>query len=251
VDEKNIKLVLSYDGSNYHGWQRQKNAVTVQEVMEERIRMMVGESVALIASGRTDAGVHATCQVCNFRTRSMIAPGDMKKGLNSLLPKDIFIREASYVSPEFHARYSARSKTYEYRILNRWDADVFLRNYAWHIQVPLNSDAMAEALGLLAGTHDFSSFRSSGSGNTNPVRFVNRAELHGPEAGFLRVVMEANGFLRHMVRNVVGTVVEVGLGKMSLPSFGEVFEAKDRRLAGIKAPAQGLFLVDVKYPEIP
>jgi len=251
VEEKNIKLVLSYDGSNYHGWQRQKNAMTVQEMMEERIRMMVGEPVTLTGSGRTDAGVHAKCQVCNFRTRSGIPPRDMKKGLNSLLPEDIYIREASYVPPEFHARYSARSKTYEYRILNRREPDVFLRNYVWHIQRPLDHHAMAEAFGLLAGTHDFSSFRSSGSGNLNPVRLVTRAELHVPEAGFLCVVMEADGFLRHMVRNVVGTLVEVGLGKMSPARFGEVFVSKDRRLAGIKAPAQGLFLVDVKYPEIP
>ncbi|MBW1852570.1 MAG: tRNA pseudouridine(38-40) synthase TruA [Deltaproteobacteria bacterium] len=241
-------MILTYDGSQYHGWQRQHNGITIQEVIEEKIETMVGVPVKLIASGRTDAGVHAINQVCNFKSRSSIDPEAIKRGLNSLLPDDIFVKVAEYVPADFHARYSANSKVYEYRILNREDPDVFLRHYLWHIRTPLNNDEMAKCLSTLKGAHDFSSFRSSGSGNTNPVRSISRAELHGPDANdILRIVIEADGFLRHMVRNIVGTVVEAGLGKINVDRFREILESKDRQLAGIKAPAQGLFLVVVRY----
>lgn len=248
VDHKNIRLILAYDGSQYHGWQRQHNGITIQEVIEKKIETMVGAPVKLIASGRTDAGVHAINQVCNFKSRSSIDPEAIKRGLNSLLPDDIFVKVAEYVPSDFHARYSVNSKVYEYRILNREDPDVFLRHYLWHIRTPLNNDEMAKCLFTLKGVHDFSSFRSSGSGNTNPVRSISRAELHGPDANdILRIVIEADGFLRHMVRNIVGTVVEAGLGKINVDRFREILESKDRQLAGIKAPAQGLFLVVVRY----
>lgn len=247
VGDKNIRLILAYDGSHYHGWQRQKNRLTIQGIIEEKIQVMVGEPVTLIASGRTDAGVHAVNQVCNFITRSQITPEAIKNGLNSLLSNDIFVRDAQYVPIEFHARYDAKSKIYEYRILNRKEPDLFQRKYHWHIRGPLDTDEMAKCLALLVGRYDFSSFRSSGSGNINPVRSLMRAELHVPEDGHLKVIVEADGFLRHMVRNIVGTVVEVGLGKISCGRFKEIFASKDRRLAGIKAPAQGLFLMHVKY----
>ena len=247
MDDKNIKLILAYDGSCYHGWQRQRNDVTIQGVIEEKIRIMFGEPVNLIASGRTDAGVHAVNQVCNFRTRSDIGPDAVKKGLNSLLPDDIFVKDAGYVSLEFHARYSARSKIYEYRILNQEDPDIFLRGFIWHIRVPLRTEEMAICLSLLEGRHDFSSFRSSGSANTDPVRSITRAELHGDRGGLLRLEIEADGFLRHMVRNIVGTVVEVGMGKTTLDGFKTLFESKDRRSAGVKAPPHGLFLMEVRY----
>lgn len=247
VGDKNIRLILAYDGSHYHGWQRQKNRLTIQGIIEEKIQVMVGEPVTLIASGRTDAGVHAVNQVCNFITRSHISPESIKNGLNSLLSDDILVRDAQYVPIEFHARYDAKSKIYEYRILNRKEPDLFQRKYHWHIRGPLDTDEMAKCLTLLVGRYDFSSFRSSGSGNINPVRSLMRAELHVPEDGHLKVIVEADGFLRHMVRNIVGTVVEVGLGKISCGRFKEIFASKDRRLAGIKAPAQGLFLMHVKY----
>ena len=155
MDEKNIKLTLAYDGRHYHGWQRQKNGVTIQSVVEEKIEIMIGEPVKLIASGRTDAGVHAINQVCNFVTRSKIRPQDLKRGLNSLLPDDIFVRDAEYVPLEFHARYKVKSKTYEYRILNREGPDLFQRHYVWHIRVPLNAEEMAKCLSVLTGRHDF------------------------------------------------------------------------------------------------
>jgi len=247
MSEKNINLILSYDGSHYHGWQRQSNGVSIQSIIEDNIETMLGDPVKLIASGRTDAGVHAINQVCNFITRSDIGPDAIKRGLNSLLPDDILVKNAEYVPLEFHARYNARNKTYEYRILNREYPDVFLRHYLWHVRTPLDTKAMAKCLSILKGRHDFSSFKSSGSGNNNPVRSISRAELHGPEDDLLRFIIEADGFLRHMVRNIVGTVVEVGLGKINADRFKEVLEAKDRQLAGIKAPPQGLFLVKVSY----
>lgn len=243
----NIKLVMAYDGTRYHGWQRQSREATVQGLVEEKIQMMLGERVTLNASGRTDAGVHAVNQVCNFKTRSRLTPEAIRKGLNSLLPDDIFLRSAEYVPLDFHARYSAKGKAYEYRILNREDPDLFLRQYVWHIQVPLDTEAMAECLAMIRGRHDFSAFKSSGSITLDPVRIVTRAALYGPENGLLRIVLEADGFLRHMVRNLVGTMVEVGMGKIGIEDFRGIFESRDRRLAGIKAPAQGLFLMEVHY----
>jgi tRNA pseudouridine38-40 synthase len=246
MDVNNIKLILSYDGSLYHGWQRQDNGVTIQGVIEEKIEAMTGEPVTLIASGRTDAGVHALNQVCNFTTRSRIDPKAIKAGLNSMLPDDIVVTGAQYVPMEFHARYSVRSKVYEYRILNTNDPDVFLRNYTWHIRRPLDKDEMTRCLSVLTGTHDFSSFKSAGSGNTNPVRSVSRAELYCLD-NQVRIIMEADGFLRHMVRNIVGTVVEAGMGRRDALNIKKILEARDRRRAGRKAPAQGLFLASVIY----
>ncbi len=247
MDDKNIRLILAYDGTRYHGWQRQKNAMTIQEVLEKQIRVMTGEPVKLIASGRTDAGVHALNQVCNFVTRSTIPLNSMTQGLNSLLPDDILIKDAAYAPLEFHSRYSARSKIYEYRILNSKTPDIFQRDFMWQIRPSLDVEAMAVCLSHLRGSHDFSSFRSSGSSNTDPVRSVLTAEINGTETGLLRIVIEADGFLRHMVRNIVGTLIEAGLGKISFNRFKEIVALRDRRLAGVKAPPQGLFLVEVRY----
>ena len=247
ASQKNIRFILAYDGSRYHGWQRQKNAQTIQGVLEDGIQRMTGQPATLIASGRTDAGVHALHQVCHFMTRSDILPESFRRGLNSLVRPDIFIREATYVPLDFHARYGAKSKTYEYRILNRRQPDIFLRFYSWHIRVKLDMDEMKKCLSLLPGRRDFSSFRSSGSGNIDPVREMTRAEIRTSEGGLLYLLFEAEGFLRHMVRNVVGTLVDVGLGKMDAEDFGKILESRDRREAGIKAPAQGLFLKMVRY----
>jgi tRNA pseudouridine38-40 synthase len=246
-EKKNISMILAYDGSGYHGWQRQKNAHTIQEEIENKIRLMTGESVNLIASGRTDAGVHALHQVCHFMTESKIDPEAMMKGLNALLPPDILVKEACYRPFDFHARYSAKSKCYEYRILNRTLPDPFLRLQVWHIQPPLNIPEMRRCSEKLLGSHDFSAFKSTGSGNRNPVREMNKAELHGPDQDILRLFFEADGFLRHMVRNIVGTLVDVGKGKMDVNGFVEILESRDRRKAGIKAPPQGLFLTKVTY----
>ena len=246
--KRNIRLILEYDGSRYHGWQRQIRETTIQALIEEKIRMMTEESVKLIASGRTDAGVHAFCHACNFITHSQIDPASFKRGLNALLPEDIFIKQAEDVPIDFHSMYDTESKTYEYRILNREDPDVFLRLYTWHVPRHLDREQMRKCLSSLCGKHDFSSFKSSGSGNLNPVRKMMRAEIHEPEKDLLYFVFEADGFLRHMVRNIVGTVVEVGQGKIDFNDFVTIFEARDRGQAGVKAPPQGLFLTDVRYP---
>ncbi len=250
MEIKNIKLTLSYDGTRYHGWQRQKNGLSIQEVVETCLERITQTPVRLIASGRTDAGVHALNQVCNFVTRSTIPPESIKRALNSLLPDDIHVNSVDLVPQDFHSRYSAKSKIYEYRLWNHPEPDIFLRNRVWHLRLPLDIHAMSECLSLLVGTHDFSAFRSSGSNNTNPVRTVLATEIREPgEDGILRIIIEANGFLRHMVRNIVGTVVAVGQGRSGVNDFREILVSKDRRMAGIKAPAQGLFLVHVIYPE--
>jgi len=245
--EKNIRLILEYDGSRYFGWQRQKEEPTIQGVLEQAIHQVTGRLSPLIASGRTDAGVHARHQVCHFKTSSEIPPSALRKGLNALTPSDIYVKDADYVPPDFHARYRAKSKTYEYTILNRPDPDVFLRSYAWHVPQELDFKAMKACMAHLLGRHDFASFRSSGSGNIDPVREMMRSELHRSDEALLRFILEANGFLRHMVRNIVGTVIEVGRGKFTHDDFVEILQAKDRRRAGIKAPAHGLCLTEVKY----
>ena len=250
MDRKNIKMVLQYDGTRYHGWQRQKNALTIQAIVEEKIQVITGERVKAIASGRTDAGVHALHQVCHFLTTSNIDPESTRRGLNSLLPEDIFVRHAEYVPVDFHARYSVRSKTYEYRILNREQPNLFLRRYTWHVPRKLDLAGMERCVSLLQGRHDFSSFKSSGSENFNPVREMIRSELHrSSEEGMIHFIFEADGFLRHMVRNIVGTVIEVGSGKISPNEFFQILEARDRKKAGLKAPPQGLFLTMVRYED--
>lgn len=245
--EKRIKLIISYDGSLYHGWQRQRKGLTLQAVLEDKLETILGEPVRLFASGRTDAGVHALKQVAHFTTRSDLEPETLVNGLNALLPDDILVRDAQYVPEGFHARYSARTKTYEYRILNRKEPDIFQRKYAWHIKKPLDIDEMRRCLGAILGRHDFAAFRSSGSTNRNPVRTVHRADLFEQGQGLMVIIMESDGFLRHMVRNIVGTLVEAGLGKMDAARFGKILESRDRCMAGPKAPAMGLFLVSVDY----
>jgi len=247
TEKKNIRLVIAYDGGRYCGWQRQKNDPTIQALIEDKIQLMTGEPVTLHASGRTDSGVHALHQICHFVTRTRLDPDSICRGLNSLLPDDIFIREADDVPLDFHARYSAKRKTYEYRILNRRQPDIFRRGFLWHIPAPLDTGIMDKCVSLLVGTHDFSAFRSTGSGNTNPIREMYVATLRGSNEGVLRFIFEADGFLRHMVRNIVGTLVEAGLGKRDLADFQYILKSKDRKKAGVKAPPQGLFLTMVYY----
>ena len=208
---------------------------------------MTGETVRLIAAGRTDAGVHALHQVCHFHTNSSLAPDVIRRGLNSLLPGDIFVSRAEYAPPDFHARYSVKSKIYEYRILNQADPDPFLRFHAWHVPSPLNLPEIERCLSFLVGEHDFSSFMSAGSNVRDAVRNLMRAEVHAGEEGLLLMIFQADGFLRHMVRNLAGTLVEVGRGRRDSEGFLKIFHAKDRRTAGVRAPAHGLFLKMVLY----
>ena len=246
-EEKNIKLRIAYDGTDYFGWQRQLNQPTIQGTIEERIKTMVGRSVSLIASGRTDTGVHAIHQVANFRVISTITPSTFLKGLNSLLPDSIIIKKAEYVSLDFHARYDAKSKVYEYRIYNEKLPSPFLRHYVWHVSRLLDFGAMKECLEVVKGTHDFSSFYSAGKEKINPVRNIMEAELQIQDEKLLSFHLEANGFLRHMVRNIIGTIVQVGLRKIDTVRFIEILASKDRQKAGIMAPPGGLYLKNVRY----
>jgi tRNA pseudouridine38-40 synthase len=247
-ENKNIRLTIQYEGTNYHGWQRQKNGLSIQEVLEEKLALITKSKITLYGSGRTDAGVHALFQVANFISDTKIPPNSIKMALNSLLPDDINIIIAEYVSPEFHSRYSVKRKTYEYRILNIREADVFLRRYSWHIKEYLDLVEMRKCLAIIVGIHDFSSFRASGSTNLNPVREMFRAELlDQDQCGIIRFIFEAKGFLRHMVRNLVGTIVDAGRGRITSIDFKDILEVRDRKRAGAMAPAQGLFLKMVEY----
>ena len=246
-EKRNICLTLAYDGRRYHGWQRQKGATTIQEVVEDRLQKMIQEPVKLIASGRTDAGVHALNQVCHFQTGSKIEPDSIRRGLNALTPADILIRNVKVAPGDFHARYSTQSKVYEYRILNRREPDPFLRYYTWHIPKKMNLQELKPSLSYLKGLRNFSAFRSTGSHNRNPVREMLNAELRGPNDDVVSLIFEASGFLRHMVRNIVGTLADVGLGRIGSDDFKRILESKDRKMAGIKAPPQGLFLKEVRY----
>ena len=244
---RNIKIVLEYDGTRYHGWQRQGDRTTIQRVLEESIRTITQEDIRIAGSGRTDAGVHALNQVANFKTNSNIAARNLLNGINSLLPGDIVVTELMETDTAFHARYDAKSKVYLYQILNRPVRSALYRHYAWFIREALDIDRIREATGLLIGTYDFSSFCASNCGITNHVRTVINTDVEMNQRSMIKIYVEANGFLKYMVRNIVGTLVDVGRGKLSSTEFKGIVEAKDRRRAGMTAPACGLFLKKVKY----
>jgi tRNA pseudouridine38-40 synthase len=245
---RNFKLVIEYDGAAYHGWQRQKDMPTVQGAIEGALETMTRQSVTVIGAGRTDAGVHALNQVANFLVDTRHTPEVFKKGLNSLLAGDIVIKECSQVDDTFHSRYDVQSKVYDYRILNRLTPTAIFRQYAWHIKKELDLHAMRVAMDFLKGQHDFSAFQTSGSPRSHAVRNVMDATLTTKNAeGYFVFTIQANGFLRGMVRNIVGTLVEVGLRKMLPEEFERILISRDRRQAGATAPPHGLFLREVKY----
>ncbi len=244
--EKNIKLVIEYDGGAYHGWQRQKNERTIQGEMEKVIRTMTCQPVALIGSGRTDAGVHALGQVANFHCSTTLTAEILLRGLNRLLPEDIVVHSCCIVEADFHARYDAKSKTYRYQILNQYPPRAVGRQYAWQIRQTLNLPEMRLAACCLMGEQDFKAFEGSGSPRSSTIRNVLRADLR-EENNCVIFEIQATGFLKYMVRNIVGSLVEVGLGKMTSADFKAVLDSRDRQQAGLTAPPQGLFLVAVDY----
>ena len=244
---KNFKLILEYDGTAYNGWQRQAGAPTVQAEIERALGRMTRSTVTVIGAGRTDAGVHALGQVTNFRCETRLEPEEILKGLNSLLPRDIAVRDCRSVPEGFHARFDAKSKLYQYRILNRDTRAAVGRDYAWFIHRPLNVEAMVQAAERLVGQHDFKAFENSGSPRAHTVRNVMRATWVEEQDRRLAFQIEADGFLRAMVRNIVGTLVAVGLGRLDPSEMEVILAGQDRRRAGATAPARGLFLVEVKY----
>jgi tRNA pseudouridine38-40 synthase len=242
----NVKLTVEYDGTNYHGWQIQPNCESIQAVLERAVSTFLGTSTRVSGSGRTDAGVHALGQVVSFSTEKDSTPHRIRRALNALTPQDITIKEIEIVSDAFDPRRDARSRVYEYRILNRPTPSPFYLKLAWYLHDPLDVEAMRRAISCLPGEHDFSSFRAAGCDAAHPVRKVYRAAID--QRGELLVfTIEATAFLRHMVRNIVGTLVEVGRGERSPEGFRELLAARDRTKGGDTAPAHGLFLLEVTY----
>jgi tRNA pseudouridine38-40 synthase len=241
-----IRLVLEYDGSRYAGWQRQPDQPSIQEAIETALFQLTQETVSVTGAGRTDSGVHALGQVASFRIDRQWTPREWLRGLNARLPDDIAVRTAATVSDDFHARYAASGKLYEYRILNRGERPALDRAYVWHVHKPLDLAAMQEAATYLVGSHDFSSFEGTLTDNEDPVCDLRQLSLSS-QGDVVRTEAYANRFLKHMVRAIVGTLVEVGHGKRTPSALRTVLAAKDRRAAGRTAPPHGLFLVRVDY----
>jgi len=240
------KLTIEYDGSAYHGWQLQPNAPTVQGVLEAAVHQLSGETVRVVAAGRTDAGVHASGQVVSFSLQHPKPLATVVAALNALTPRDISIAAADIVADDFDPRRRARSRVYVYRIWNtRWPSP-FWRRYSWHVAHGLEVAAMQTAALALVGEHDFSTFRAAGCDAEHPIRRVLRSEIT-PSEPLVTYTIEATAFLRHMVRNIIGTLVEVGAGVRAAADLPRLLAARDRTLAGPTAPACGLCLTQVKY----
>jgi tRNA pseudouridine38-40 synthase len=270
---RNLRLVVAYDGTDFHGWQRQPDLPTVQDCLEVGIERVTGKRPDVWGSGRTDAGVHALNQVANFQTDCPIPCENLLKALNNVLPPAVRVKKVQEGSEKFHARYDVRSKTYRYRILQAPICSPFLCRFVWHYPFPLDQGRMAEAARLFEGEHDFTSFAAvdpdvgkalygppeqrehhegaplpdtHGGGEMVRKIFFSRV-LWRPRTSMLIYETSGNGFLHHMVRNIVGTLVEVGQGKLAPHDIARIIEARDRTLAGPTAPAPGLCLVKVEY----
>ena len=241
-----IKLILEYDGTAYAGWQRQPHLPTIQDSIEAAIEGVTQTRMPVIAAGRTDAGVHALGQVASFRTDRDMTPRQWTRALNAHLPESIAVQSAAIMPDTFHARYSAKGKLYEYRILNRPERPVIDRHSCWHIYKPLDDSAMSQAALALIGRHDFSSFETQPTENDDPICHIQRLAVirHNDQ---LRIEAYADRFLKQMVRSIVGTLVEVGLGKRSPEEFHLILNTRSRSAAGKTAPPQGLFLIRVDY----
>lgn len=243
---RNVKVVVEYDGTDYFGFQNQPNVPTIQAELERVLSKIVKEPVTVYGSGRTDAGVHASGQVINFRTEGTVPIDRLCIAMNSLLPAAIAALEAREVAPEFHARYSAKSRLYRYDILNREVRSALQGRFCWQVPRLLDVEAMNVAARCLCGVHDFSSFACADRDDDGSVRDLTgvRIERIGEH---VIIELRANAFLRSMVRVIVGTLVEVGLGVRPADDTERILEARDRRAAGKTAPARGLCLVEVEY----
>jgi tRNA pseudouridine38-40 synthase len=247
---RNIKLVLEYDGTNYHGWQSQQGSgsPTIQDALETALKALTKEDIRTVSSGRTDAGVHALGHVANFATESPIPAEAWAPALNRLLPRDIRVIASEEVPPDFHARFSAKGKQYRYVVLARSAPSALLRNYTWHVDRRLNLAKMRQAALHLVGKHDFSAFRSSACNAKVPVRKLKALTIR-KKGDQIEFILEADAFLMHMARNIVGTLVEVGLGRFTPDDVKAMLRSRDRTTAGRTAPAWGLSLVTVFYPK--
>lgn len=254
---RNIRLTVQYDGTDYSGWQVQQNGTTIQGLLENAVTAVTGENIRIIGAGRTDAGVHAFDQMAVFKTSSKLEPDVISNALNAHLPLDIRVIYAEEVSDDFHPRYNAGNKTYSYLISGTGPYSIFLRRYSWQMPWQLDCASMKKAAKHLTGKHDFSSFQAAGCSAKHPVRDIiqievndfNSAEFMGftLDAPLIKISIKANAFLRHMARNLVGTLVEVGKGKLQPDDIEKILKLKDREKAGPTAPACGLFLEKIIY----
>jgi tRNA pseudouridine38-40 synthase len=256
---RKIRLLLEYDGTAYHGWQVQKEDLTIQSIIEEKVSQVTGTPSSVIGASRTDAGVHAFGQVAVFRTESQLAAATIKRALNAVLPKDIRVLAATEVGSSFHPREDALKKRYVYMIANQRVSSVFLYRYTWIVPQILDINVMEKASRVLIGKHDFSAFMGTGSDVKDTVREIYSLDVEKLDTvdfmtvclkgTFIRITIEANGFLRHMVRNIVGTLIEIGRGRIPSVKIKEILESHDRKQAGQTAPPNGLFLERIDYPK--
>ena len=243
-----VKMIIEYEGTAYAGWQRQENAVTVQQVLEEAVSKAVGKPTVIVGAGRTDAGVHAKGQVCHFDTNSTIPAEKFSYAVNMLLPKDIVVRKSSLASPDFHSRYDAKAKWYRYIIYNDRHASAMFRNFCYHVPNSLDDELMAQALEQIVGTHDFAAFASSGGSVKTTIRKIYAARLQRVDSRMMLDLI-GNGFLYNMVRIIAGTLVDIGRGRLPVSTFKSMLVSKQRESGGITAPAQGLTLMAVYYQD--
>lgn len=244
---RNIRLVLAYDGTPYLGWQIQPQGPTLQSVLQESLKIITGEQIMVKGSGRTDAGVHAIGQVANFKTLSTLSPQSFAQALNSVLPRTMAVTGADEVDATFDAQYSAVNKLYRYRVFNRRERSPFELHTAWHINTALDIDSMSSVSNIILGKKDFSAFRASGCVARSPIRNLSRFSVER-EGDIVSFEFEADGFLRHMVRNLVGSLIDVGRNRFSTGDFSDILDSLDRTRAGMAAPPHGLYLVRVDYP---
>lgn len=244
---KNVKIIIEYDGTDYHGWQCQADLPTLQKTIEDAIRKITRENVKITGSGRTDAGVHALGQVANFFIETQMDADTLRKALNSTLPQDISIIKAQEVPDGFHAQFSSRSKVYEYRIFNRPHPPALQRNRVWHIQDKLDTKKMREAAAYLEGTHDFSVFATADITVKTTVRTVKRVHVKRTREEIILIEIEADGFLKRMVRMITGTLVETGRGKLTPEGFAQILAEGQKTKNVFTAPPGGLFLKKVIY----
>src|SRR3990172_7960411 len=245
----NIRLTIEYDGTAYHGWQRQASVPTIQHAIESAIARISRESVTVIGAGRTDAGVHALAQTANFHTRATLDPAAWRRALNAVLPDDISVIAAGAVDDSFHARFSARDKRYRYLVMNRPSPSPLWRRSAWHLFRPLNLARMRRGAAFLIGSHDFSAFRAADPAHRpsdDTACRLTRCEIRR-DGDLVLFELEGDRFLKYMVRNIVGTLVQVGMGARDPRQIQAILAGKDRTRAGPTAPPQGLTLTAVAY----
>lgn len=247
---RQLQLVIAYDGTNYHGWQIQPNALTVQQVLADAIARIMGHEVKLTGASRTDRGVHAKGQVATFKTANMSFPAcRLPFALQALLPKDIVVTTCTKVDLNFHPQHHAISKSYVYHIYNSPHPDIFWRRYAWHVPRELSVSDMAKAAAHLVGEKDFSSFCCAGNAVKSTVRTVFGIEVCQVTPSLISISVQGNGFLYKMVRTIVGTLVEVGGQQRPVDSIPKIIQAKDRACAGSTAPAHGLVLEHIRFDD--